>query len=596
MANTGFLSVSELSFDGIKNNLKTFMKNKTEFKDYDFDGSNLNALLDVLSYNTYINSHYLNMVGSEMFLDSSKLRTSIVSHAKELNYIPRSKTSARALVTFTVNTGGDTPATVVIPENYTTRTVVDNTNLDFSTNETLVLTYNGTSYTSDPVYIYEGKIVNEFFNVTNSTRFVLNSENVDTNSIKVTVIKSSTDSSNTVYSRADNLYGLNSNSEIFFVQGYSANQYEVVFGDGIAGKKLTNGNIVKIKYRSTNGELGNKAYTFAPTTKIDGMYSVTVATNTYAADGSERETDESIKYNSPRHFASQNRAVTKDDYRNLIILNYPQIKTVNVYGGENADPPQFGKVIVSMIPYGNNPLVSTELKSNIISFLKTKSITTEPVIIDPEYLYVEVISDIRYDPTLTSKSTQQLRTEVVAKIQEYSDSYLTDFGNDLRKSKLSSMIDEADPAIMSNQTTLRAIYRLAPVKGVSQRLVFSFSNSLYRPFKKAYTEGEEETVRSDFFSYLKQDVTYTARISDDGIGNLRIYYLTPDSKQIILEENIGTVDYDTGAITMDLNVNDYSSYINLYAITLNDDIIVQESKYLKIDFSKLLISINVVRQ
>jgi hypothetical protein len=596
MANTGFLSVSDLSFDGIKGNLKTFLKSKTEFKDYDFDGSNLNALLDILSYNTYMNSFYLNMIGSEMFLDSSKLRSSIVSHAKELNYLPRSRTSARALVTFTVNTGDDLPSSVVIPENYTLRTVVDNTNLDFSTNEAVVITYNGTAYTSDPIYVYEGKIVTEYFDVTDSTRYILNSENIDTNSIKVTVIKSATDSANTVYFESENLYGLNSNSEIYFVQGYGSNQYEVIFGDGIAGKKLSNGNIVKIKYRSTNGELGNKAYTFSPTSKIDSIYSVTVATNTVAADGSERETDDSIKYNAPRYFASQNRAVTKEDYTNLIIQNYPQIKTVNVYGGEDADPPQFGKVIVSMIPYGSNPVVSTELKSNIITFLKTKSITTEPVIIDPEYLYVEIVSDVRYDPTLTSKSTQQIKTEVIAKIQEYSNLYLNDFGNDLRKSKLSSMIDEADPAIKSNQTYFRPIYRLTPIRGISQRIKFSFSNALYRPFLRAYSAGEEETVRSDYFTYLKNDVYYTARISDDGLGNLRIYYLTPDSVQIVLEDNIGTVNYNTGAIVMDLNPQDYTNYIDMYAITLNDDVVVQESKYLKIDFSKVLISINVVRQ
>lgn len=596
MANTGFLSVSELSFDGIKQNLKTFLKNKTEFQDYDFEGSNLSALLDVLTYNTYMNSFYLNMVGSEMFLDSSQLKASVVSHAKELNYLPRSRTSSRALVTFTVNTGADRPTFVTVPENYAVRAVVDNVNLDFSTNETLVLTYDGTSYTSDPVYVYEGKIVNEYFNVADGMRYVLNSENVDTNSIKVTVIKSATDSSNTVYSKADNLYGLNSNSEVYFVQGYGSNQYEVVFGDGVAGKKLTNGNIVKIKYRSTNGELGNKAYSFTPTTQIDGLYSVTVSTNTSAADGSEREAVESIKYNAPRHFASQNRAVTKDDYRNLIILNYPQIKTVNVYGGEDADPPQFGKVVISMIPYGTNPLVSSELKQNIISFLKTKSITTEPIITDPEYLYVEVITDVRYDPTLTSKSVQQLKAEVLAKVTEYSDLYLTDFGNDLRKSKLSAMIDEADPAIVSNQTSLRAIYRLLPVKGVSQRVNFSFSNPLYRPFKVAYSENEEETVRSDFFTYVKESVSYTARVSDDGKGVLRIYYLTPDSKQIILEENIGTVNYDTGEVVMDLNPYDYTSYINMYGITANDDVVVQASKYLKIDFDKVLISINVYRQ
>lgn len=596
MANTGFLSVSDLSFDAIKENLKTFLKSKTEFQDYDFEGSNLSSLLDVLAYNTYMNSYYLNMIGSESFLDSSQIRGSVISHAKELNYLPRSRTSARALVTFNVNTGADQPSIVIIPENYTVRAVVDNINMDFSTNEALVLTANNGTYASEQVYVYEGRVVTEYFEKDSNSRFILNSDNVDTNSVKVTVIKSSLDSSNTVYTKADNLYGLSPSSEVYFIQGYGDNQYEVVFGDGVLGKALTNGNIVKIKYRSTNGEAGNKAYAFDSTTKIDSKYPVTVTTNVAAADGSERETVESIKYNAPRHFASQNRAVTKEDYVNLITQNYPQIKTVNVYGGEDADPPQFGKVIVSMIPYGTQPLISTELKTDIINFLSAKSITTQPIVVDPEYMYVEIVSDVRFDPTLTSKSTTQLKTNITDKIREYDNLYLTEFGSDLRKSKLVSYIDSADASIVSNQTSIRAVYRITPTKAVSTRVNFTFSNPLYRPYKIAYVENEIETVRSDIFSYYKDGFFYDARMSDDGVGNLRIYYVTADSRQIILDSNIGTVNYDTGELTFYLDAYDYNGYINVYAKTQNDDIVVQESKFLKIDYEKLLITVNVYRQ
>jgi len=307
MANTGFLDVSELSFDGIKNNLKTFMKSKTQFKDYDFEGSNLNSLLDVLSYNTYMNAFYLNMIGSEMFLDSSQLRNSVVSHAKELNYTPRSRTSARAKVTFAINTGGDVPDNVVIPENYTLRSVVDGINMDFTTNENITINRTDVGYVSDPVYVYEGKIVQEFFNVDGTARYTLSSSNIDTNSIRVTVINSSSDSSNSIYTKADTLYGLTSNSEVYFIQGYNNDQYEIVFGDGISGKLLANGNIVKVKYRSTNGILGNKVVNFSTSGKVgdSSTYSVTATTNISSADGSERETIESMKLNAPRHFAAQ---------------------------------------------------------------------------------------------------------------------------------------------------------------------------------------------------------------------------------------------------------------------------------------------------
>jgi len=610
MANTGFLDVSELSFDGIKSNLKAFMKAKTAFKDYDFEGSNLNSMLDVLSYNTYMNAYYLNMIGSEMFLDSSQLRNSVVSHAKELNYIPRSRTSARAKVTFAVNTGGDVPTNVVIPENYVIRTTVDGINMDFTTDETITINRSDVGYVTDSVYVYEGKIVYEFFTVDGTVRYSLNSSNIDTNSIKVTVINSASDSSNTIYTKADTLYGLNSNSQIYFVQGYNNDQYEIVFGDGISGKALANGNIIKVKYRSTNGELGNKAVNFAISSAVGdtAAYTVTVTTNISATDGSERETIESMKLNAPRHFAAQNRAVTKEDYTTLIIEKYPQIKTVNVYGGENADPPQYGKVIVSMIPYGNFPVVSTELKTDIAAYLRTKSITTEPVIKDPEYMYIEVQSAVSYNPSLTTKSIQQLRSDVLSKVQSYETTYLNDFGNDLRKSRLSSMIDSADPSIVSNQTTIRTIYTLVPAKGIQQRINFSFSNPLARPLRSPYIVNETECVKSSLFDYFKDGVYYNSTtpqgqvtLSDDGNGFIRLYYIMYDKitdtiVQQILETNLGTVNYDTGELAFDLNPYDYDTNIKIFAKVINDDIVVQENKYLKIDYDEIGIAVSTYRQ
>jgi len=610
MANTGFLDVSELSFDGIKNNLKTFMKSKTQFKDYDFEGSNLNSLLDVLSYNTYMNAFYLNMIGSEMFLDSSQLRNSVVSHAKELNYTPRSRTSARAKVTFAINTGGDVPDNVVIPENYTLRSVVDGINMDFTTNENITINRTDVGYVSDPVYVYEGKIVQEFFNVDGTARYTLSSSNIDTNSIRVTVINSSSDSSNSIYTKADTLYGLTSNSEVYFIQGYNNDQYEIVFGDGISGKLLANGNIVKVKYRSTNGILGNKVVNFSTSGKVgdSSTYSVTATTNISSADGSERETIESMKLNAPRHFAAQNRAVTKDDYTTLISEKYPQIKTVNVYGGENAIPPQYGKVIISMIPYGNFPVVSAELKTDIVAYLRTKSITTEPVIKDPEYMYIEIQSAVSYNPSLTAKSIQQLKSDVLSKVQSYETTYLNDFGNDLRKSRLSSMIDSADTSIVSNQTTLRTIYTIVPTKGIKQRIAFSFSNPLARPLRAPYIVNETECIRSSLFDYFKDGVYYNSTtpqgqvtLSDDGNGFLRLYYIMYDKitdtiVQQILESNIGTVNYDTGELAFDLNPYNYDTNIKIFAKVINDDIVVQESKYLKIDYDEISINVTAYRQ
>jgi hypothetical protein len=596
MANTGFLSVSELSFDGIKSNLKTFLQSKTQFQDYDFEGSNLSALLDILSYNTYMNSFYLNMIGSEMFLDSARIKQSVVSHAKELNYLPRSRTSAKAQVTFSINTGTATPSYVIVPEDYTIRTVVDGVNYSFSTDQDIIINNNGGYYVSDPVYVYEGKIVTEYFTVANNSNFVLSSNNVDTNSIKVTVINSSTDSTNSIFSRVYTLNGLTPTSKVFFVDGAVSDQYAVSFGDGVFGKSLTNGNIIKVKYRSTNGDSANKASSFTATTSIGGLYSVTVTTNAVAIDGSEREDIESIRLNAPKYFATQGRAVTADDYQTLVLQKFPQIKTVNVYGGENADPPQFGKVIISAIPYGDAPIISSVLKSEIINYLTGKSITTEPVILDPEYLFVEITSEVMFDPSLTTKSTQQLKSEVLNQIINYDNLHLNNFGDDIRKSKLLSMIDSSDDAIISNQTSLRAIYKITPTRTIDNNYKFSFGNQIYRPVQIAYNDSEDEVVKSSFFTYYKNGISYTARITDDGIGNLRIYFLSNNSTKVFLENNIGTVNYNTGELIFKLNPYDYTNTIDIYAKLTNDDIIVQNNKFLKIDYSKVFISINVFSQ
>jgi hypothetical protein len=595
MANTGFLSVSDASFDGIKQNLKNFLKGKTEFQDYNFEGSNLNAMLDVLSYNTYMNSFYLNMVGSEMFLDTAQMRQSAVSHAKELNYLPRSRTSARALVTMTINTGADVPSFLVVPENYTLRATIDQKSLDFTTEEDILVFNNNGVYSTGSVYVYEGKIVTEYFTVVDSsTKYILQSENIDTNSIKVTIINSDTDSSNTAYSYTESLLGLTSTSEVYFLQGYGENQYEIVFGDGISGKKLTNGNIVKVKYRSTNGELGNRVSNFSVTRKIDDLYNVSVSTNVVATDGSEREETESIKFYSPRHFATQNRAVIKEDYVTLIRNKFPQIKTLGVYGGENADPPQYGKVIITPIPYGSIPFVSSQLKQSIIDYLMTKTITTEPIIRDPEYLYLKISTNVSYDPTLTEKTSNQLISDITQKIQNYDSLYLTEFGNDFRKSKLSSMIDSVDGSILSNDTIVRMIYKITPVQGISQRYDFSFSNPLYRPFLVAYQSSEEEVIQSNTFSYVKNDYLYeNVLITDDGIGNLRICYTYAGSR-VVLVDSIGTVDYATGIMSFDINPYSYSQSIDFYAIPSTADITVNESKFLRIDYSKIVVLMNPV--
>lgn len=595
MANTGFLDVSELSFDGIKSNLKTFLKAKSEYTDFDFEGSNLSALLDVLSYNTYMNNYYLNMIGSEMFLDSSQLRESAVSHAKELNYLPRSRTSSRVEVQFSISAANN-PLSITIPEDYTITTTIDSKLFKFSLPSDLVVVRNAAGqYISDSVYLYEGSIVNEYFTVATGKTYRLNNNNIDTNSIKVNVTSSSSDSTNTYFTFAENLQGLNSNSEVYFIQGYNSDQYEIVFGDGVFGKALTNGNIVRVKYRATNGATGNKAKSFSSTTKVEG-YTVTTAVITPAADGSERESLSSIKLNAPRFFTTQNRAVTKEDYINLVLSEFPQIQACTVYGGEDVDPPEFGKVLVTLKPYGPNPVLSDNIKEDITVYLRSKNITTEPVIKDPEYVYLEVVSDVRYNPDATTSSAEQIKSTVVNSIVTFNNENFTEFGNNFRKSKLITSIDESDTSIVSNDTSVRMVYKIAPIVATSQAFDFTFGNPIYNTtIQSLYRDSQVESVQSSFFSYERNGKIYNARISDNGKGVLRLYYVSSTDAVVELDNNIGSVNYNTGRIKFTLNVYDYIQTIDIFAKPLRADIVVKENKFLEIDFSKISVNVNNYR-
>ena len=372
MANTGFLNTSELDFDNYKSNLKSYLKGQSQFSDYDFDGSNINVLLDVLAYNTYLNGFYLNMVGSEMFLDTAQLRESIVSHAKELNYIPRSRTSAVAHVNFSIYPPAGAQLNynpITIPKYYPVTSLVDNQTVTFTT-ASEILAYpagfvNGV-FTSSSYYealdvpLYEGKVVSEYFNVLPNvnTRYILSSENVDTNSIEV-LVRTSTAPYISLWTRASSIFGLSGTSNVFFIQGYGSNQYELIFGDGTSGTALENNWIVGVTYRDTAGDLGNGAFIFKKTTNIQSIYTnISITTVTAAADGSERESNNSISFNAPRFFTTQDRGVTSIDFENLAKAKFPQLQSVYAYGGEQLDPPQYGRIAISVKPSGTAGTIS----------------------------------------------------------------------------------------------------------------------------------------------------------------------------------------------------------------------------------------------
>lgn len=594
MANN-FINTSDLDFSAIKSSLKAYLSGQARFSDYDFEGSNMSVLLDILAYNTYLNNFYLNMVGSEMFLDTAQLRESIVSHAKELNYIPRSKTSAKAVVNITV-VPTDSPSYIIIPKFYKMTTTIDNTTFTFSTDSDHIIYPGANGYIGSNVEIYEGAVVTEYFTASNTTTYRLQSENIDTNSIDVTVINSQYDSANSTWLKADNLYGLGPTSNVYFLQGYSSNQYELTFGNDVSGRALVNGNVVRVRYRDTLGELGNGAYRFSKGTSINGYSNISITTVTTAAEGSDRESNNSVKFNATRFFTTQERAVTSLDYANLTKAKFPQLQSVIAFGGEDLDPPQYGKVGVSVKPYGSTGTVSQSLKNSIVSYLNTKNITTQAVIIDPEYFYIKVDASVNYDTTETNVSSSQISSLIRDKIINFANTNLIDFGDDLRYSKLISAIDSADASIISNETEVQVIKRWSPTAGTSSTLAFTFDNHLYSETTLyALPQGHEHALYSSNFTYTHTDEQdYDAYIGDDGLGVLNVYTNLTTSGGLVrtILSQVGTVDYPTGVINLTTNIKEYTgSYISIYGRLKNKDVYSVQNKFLLIESSDVTVTL-----
>lgn len=607
-ANTGFLSTAELDFRLLKQNLKQFLQGQSAFKDYNFEGSNLSTLIDLLTYNTYVNAHYLNMVGSEMFLDTALIRESVVSHAKELNYVPRSKSSARISGTITVVPTG-TPATVTVPKGYQIKTTMDSKVYRFITDQSYVIKRSSTGiYVSEEITFYEGILVSEIFEVKteknandtyNPYIYTLSSENIDISSVEVVVQKSNADSTKTIFKLVDSLFGLNGQSNVFFVEGYSANKYQIVFGNNVIGKALEYGNIVIVTYRDTVGVEANGASLFATGGPIEAYPTVYFSPSSAPTrGGADRESLENIKYIAPRHFQVQERAVVETDFETLVKTKFTNIQAVTAYGGEFAEPyKQYGKAIVSVKPFGINGVITNTQKEQIIEHLKLKSITTEPVIVDPEFFYCDITSEVQYDATLTILSENTIERIIIEKLFDLNLGWFNDFGKDLRFSKICTVIDDAidNNAIVSNDTTIKMVKRWSPISNATETLEFSFDNALHSEGIRYLTPaGHENIIESSEFIYTLNNVDYTAFLKDNGLGVIGVYIKTTAGDYLTLNDNVGSVDYSTGKIRVVMAVKSYNSgYISVYARTESKDFIVQKSKFIILDSYDF--HINVVR-
>lgn len=507
------LRISELDFESIRNNLKEYLKNQSQFTDYDFDGSGMSVLLDILAYNTHYMGYYLNMVGNEAFLDTAQLRQSVVSHAKHINYVPGSMTAASVFVNVVVTPTGleDTStATLTLPKY--TRFVsepISGLSYTFSTVSANVVSKSGSSFTFTNVELKQGEPITQTYLVNDTKRFVIPSANVDTDTITVTVQQSAVNSQTEIFTLAGDITEVTGESPVFFLEeNADANgTYTIQFGDGYLGKPLSNDNIVIINYLDTHGEYANRVNNFTAIQNIGGYSSnIVVQSIAPAAGGAAKETIEEIRFRAPIHYTVQNRAVTKLDYESLLLKDYPSVDAVSIWGGEEQDDPVYGKVYISLKPKINYEITLAEKERIKDEIIRTRSVlTVTPEIVDPDYTYLLINATVNYNPNLTNLDESELKSLVRQAIIDYKESDLTKFNSTFRLSRLQKNIDNAHESILGSTVKITAQKRLEIYTGESKNYKINYDLPLYRGYledkfyiypamKVTDLEGTERTV------------------------------------------------------------------------------------------------------
>ena len=584
------LEISELDFDGIKSNLKNFLSQQDEFRDYDFEGSGMAVLLDMLAYNTHYLGFNANMLANEMFLDSADLRASVVSKAKQVGYTPTSATASTATVDVTVTDASGSTLTMTRGTQFSS--TVNGTSYNFVNNADITITPVDGVYTFSSVDIFEGTYLNFKYTANTSDtdqRFIIPNDNVDTTSLTIKVQESSSDSTTNTYTLASGITGIDSSSKVYFLQEVENGRYEVSFGDGVLGKAIADGNIVIMDYINTNRAEANGATTFTLNGTIGGFSTATITTISNASGGAEPENITSIKYNAPRDYSAQDRAVTADDYKVLVKSLYANAQSVQVYGGEDAAVPDYGKVYISIkAKSGSNLTEST--KASIVSSLKQYAVASiRPVIIDPEITYLTLNTSFKYNSGATTKDVSTLQTNVLTTISNYNNDTLKNFTGVFRHSKLLENINNADTSILSNITTLKMYKFITPTLSEALKYTISFNNAFYNPHSGHNSTGGG-VVSSTGFKINNDSSTNEHFLDDDGAGNVRVYYLSGTTR-IYTSTTFGTVNYTTGEIILtSANVTSISNVdgaastrIRVFAIPDSNDVVPVRNQVLEID-------------
>ena len=590
------LEISQLDFDGIKDNLKTFLSQQDEFTDYDFEGSGMNVLLDVLAYNTHYLGYNANMLANEMFLDSADQRSSVVSLAKQVGYTPRSAVSSKATINVVVNNASGSTLTMSRGTKFTT--TVDATNYSFVNNSDISISPSDGVYTFSNLVIYEGTYLNFKYTANTSDidqRFIVPNDNVDTTTLTVKVQESSSDTTTNTYTLASGVTGIDSTSKVFFLQEVENKRFEVYFGDGVIGQSIKDGNIVILDYITCNRDEPNGASAFTLSGTVGGFSDVTITTVGTAAGGDAPETIKSIKYNAPRDYTAQDRAVTADDYKVLVKSLYANAQSVQVYGGEDAAVPDYGKVYISIKAKSGSNLTEVT-KVSLVRSLKSFAVASvTPVIIDPETTFITLDTTFKYDSSKTTKDISTIETNVSDAITSYNTDTLEDFTGMFRYSAIGKTIDEAESSILSNITKIKMYKNITPTLNSGLKYTLSFNNAFYNPHS-GHNTSAGGVVSSTGFK-ISGDDTNEHFLDDDGAGNVRVYYLSGTTR-IYTNSTYGTIDYTAGEIILtSANITSISNVdgaastqIRVTVLPDSNDIVPVRNQVLSIDTANSTVS------
>ena len=590
------LVVSDFDFDNIKSNLKTFLQDQPEFSDYNFEGSGFSVLLDILAYNTHYLGFNANMLVNEVYLDSADIRKNIVSLAKMLGYTPSSVKAPAANISIVVNNA--TGSSLTMDKGTTFTSTVDGTTYQFVTNQVSTITPLDGVYRFTDIIIYEGTLVTYRYTVDSSDvdqKFIIPSVNADTSTLKVTVQNSSVDTTSSVYSLATGVRSLDNTSKVYFLQETDTGKFEIYFGDGVLGKKLSDGNIVILEYVVTNKEESNGASAFTLSSTIDGFSDVSITTNSVAQGGSEAESKESIRFNAPLQYTAQDRAVTSTDYETLVRSLYPNALSISAWGGEEDETPVYGVVKIS-IKAASGSTLTNQTKTEIVNSLRQYNIASvRPVIIDPETISVILNSTVRYDSKLTTKTAATIKSDVISSLTNYNTNILQRFDGIFRYSKVTGLIDDADASIVSNITTVRVRKSFTPSFNTSTRYDIYFRNAFYNPHT-----GHNAAMGGILSSsgFIIDGNTNEMFLDDDGSGNIRRYYFD-GGVRVYANNTQGTVNYTTGQVTLNsLNITSVSNIrgststvIEITVTPNSNDIVPVRNTIVEIDIANSTVTV-----